>query len=210
MRRFIPFSFFIFFIVQSIYPQANITVQVTDFEFTPKNITITVGDTVTFKWVKGSHTTTSDSTSGANSWNSPMNSSNPVFKKVITSPGLHRYYCIPHGGPGGVGMSGTIQANAKVTFVKEKGSSITYELRQNYPNPFNPSTKIDYSIPANSFVSLKVFNAIGEQIASLVNEFQAEGNYSVTFNAGNLPSGIYFYRLNAGNYSQVKKMTIVR
>jgi len=89
-------------------------------------------------------------------------------------------------------------------------SVTTLKLEQNYPNPFNPSTKIKYSIPENSFVNLSVYNLLGEKVASLVDERKEPGNYSVTFNAGNLPSGIYIYRLTAGNYEATKKFILLK
>lgn len=89
-----------------------------------------------------------------------------------------------------------------------------YQLMQNYPNPFNPSTIINYSInPKNSnseFVSLKVFDVMGRGVATLVNEAQTVGNYSIKFNSKNNPisSGIYFYELRTDNFHQIKKMIL--
>jgi hypothetical protein len=83
-----------------------------------------------------------------------------------------------------------------------------YSIEQNYPNPFNPATTIRYSIPKEGFVSLKVYNAIGEEVTKLVNEIKDAGNYNVVFDATNFASGIYFYRLQAGSFSHVKKMII--
>jgi hypothetical protein len=85
-----------------------------------------------------------------------------------------------------------------------------YSIEQNYPNPFNPATTIRYSIPKEGFVSLKVYNAIGEEVTKLVNEIKNAGNYDVIFNATNLASGVYFYRLQVGTFSQVKKMIITK
>jgi len=85
-----------------------------------------------------------------------------------------------------------------------------YTLRQNYPNPFNPSTTIEYSIPRESMVSVKIFNILGQEVKTLVNENEAPGNYSIKFNATDLSSGIYFYSLRAGNYYQVKKMMLIK
>ena len=85
-----------------------------------------------------------------------------------------------------------------------------FTLNQNYPNPFNPTTKISYSIPNQSHVSLKVFDVLGREIASLVNEEQVTGNYSIEFDASNLTSGIYFYRIQAGNYMKSKKMVLLK
>jgi hypothetical protein len=77
-----------------------------------------------------------------------------------------------------------------------------YSLSQNYPNPFNPATSIKYDIPSASFVTLKIYDITGRVIASLVNEKQEAGRYSATFTASNLSSGMYFYKLTAGGYSQ--------
>jgi hypothetical protein len=86
----------------------------------------------------------------------------------------------------------------------------SYSLEQNYPNPFNPSTTIKYSLPNNSAVSLKVYNLIGQEVATLINTYQTSGEYVVTFNASNLSSGVYFYRLDAGSYNVVKKMMLLK
>ena len=85
-----------------------------------------------------------------------------------------------------------------------------FSLTQNYPNPFNPSTVISYQIPVNSYVSLKVFDLVGNEVAVLVNEMQNSGTYSVTFDAGKLSSGVYFYELRAGSYRAVKKLLLTK
>lgn len=96
--------------------------------------------------------------------------------------------------------------------VEEPGKALpnVFKLDQNYPNPFNPSTVIKYSLPENSFVTLKVFDALGRQVASLVNGQQTKGAHTVMFNASGLSSGIYFYQLNARGFSQVRKMMVIR
>ncbi|MEO8209967.1 MAG: T9SS type A sorting domain-containing protein, partial [bacterium] len=98
------------------------------------------------------------------------------------------------------------------TIITQTGNNIPdkFLLRQNYPNPFNPSTVISYSLIENRFTTLKIFDAVGKQVATLVNENQISGTYSVKFNAGNYPSGVYFYRLDAGNFSDVKTMVIIK
>jgi len=85
-----------------------------------------------------------------------------------------------------------------------------FVLHQNYPNPFNPTTTIDYAIKSTGLVSLKVYDMLGTEIASLVNEVKEAGNYSVTFNAAELPSGIYFYTLTAGNFTATKKLILLK
>ena len=86
----------------------------------------------------------------------------------------------------------------------------TFTLKQNYPNPFNPVTEIKYEIPEEGFVSLKVFNILGEEVAVLVNERQPQGNYTATFSAGILPSGVYVYTLESGGYTSVKKCVLMK
>ena len=85
-----------------------------------------------------------------------------------------------------------------------------YRLYQNYPNPFNPSTLIKYSVPEKSFVSLSIYDALGREVADLVNKELNPGNYDVIWNAGDYPSGLYFYKLSAGSYSETKKMILVK
>lgn len=84
------------------------------------------------------------------------------------------------------------------------------ELSQNYPNPFNPSTVIKYYLPNSSFVNLSIFNSLGEKVSTLLNEIQNEGDYSIEFDASFLPSGVYFYRLEAGQFRDTKKMILMR
>jgi len=104
--------------------------------------------------------------------------------------------------------------SAIVTSVEDEITGLPnhYSLQQNYPNPFNPSTVIHYQIPKLSNVSLKVFDILGREIATLVNKEQQAGNYSVDFSMKNyhLSSGIYFYRLSAGNFIQTKKMILIK
>jgi hypothetical protein len=99
-----------------------------------------------------------------------------------------------------------------VTGVEEEavGIPLECELSQNYPNPFNPSTQISYSIPQNSHVTLKVFNVLGMEVATLFSGVQDSGNHEVAFNASQLSSGVYFYRLQAGSVSITKKMVFMK
>jgi len=85
-----------------------------------------------------------------------------------------------------------------------------FALSQNYPNPFNPSTVISYQLPTSNNVSLKVYNAIGNEVATLVNERKEAGRYSVKLEASTLPSGIYFYHLHAGRFTETKKLILLK
>jgi len=99
-----------------------------------------------------------------------------------------------------------------ISSVSEIRDKVTFEfkLRQNYPNPFNPETKIQYSTPQSSFVTLKVYDLLGREIRILVNEFQQSGTYLVDIDASKLASGIYFYELKIGSFSKVRKMLVMR
>lgn len=83
-------------------------------------------------------------------------------------------------------------------------------LSQNYPNPFNPTTVINYQLPVSGKVTLKVYDLLGRELATLVNDRENAGSYSVKFDGSRLASGIYFYRLQAGSFSQTKKLMLVK
>jgi hypothetical protein len=85
-----------------------------------------------------------------------------------------------------------------------------YALSQNYPNPFNPVTKIAFSLPKQGSVTLKVYNALGKEVAQLVNGFRNIGNYEVNFDGAALSSGVYFYKLEADGFSEVKRMMLIK
>jgi hypothetical protein len=95
---------------------------------------------------------------------------------------------------------------------KEENNNIpvAFKLKQNYPNPFNPKTQIDFSLAKSGSVSLKVYNVLGREIATLINKELGAGSYKVNFDANGLSSGIYFYRLEAGGFTSVKKMMLMK
>ena len=109
--------------------------------------------------------------------------------------------------------------NKPITSIENNIAAVPdqFMLYQNYPNPFNPSTRIEYVVPSNEFVTLSVFDILGNKIADLVDEEQSAGKYSVTFDAVNIPinktalsSGIYIYRLQAGSFSQSRTMILLK
>jgi hypothetical protein len=91
-----------------------------------------------------------------------------------------------------------------------KNIPVGYSLSQNFPNPFNPTTAISYQLSANSHVKIKVYDLFGREVATLVNENKPAGNYSVKFDGNRLVSGIYFYRMEAGSFSQTKKLLLLK
>ena len=208
MIKFRTLLFFLFLIaVASIsFAQTVHVVEARDFVFVPENVNVAVGDTIEWQWIEGSHTTTSDSTSGQNVWDAPLNVANQVFRFVITAPGVHHYVCTPHQN---LGMVGTITAT--ISGVEDENNPPKkFQLSQNYPNPFNPFTTIKYSLLEPAKVTLKVYNLLGKEVAELVNGNKNAGNYEVEFDASTLPSGIYFYELKAGSFTQTKKMVLLR
>jgi L-ascorbate metabolism protein UlaG (beta-lactamase superfamily) len=105
----------------------------------------------------------------------------------------------------------TIALSSQVTDVENNSSGpLNFRLYQSYPNPFNPSTTISFSIPSSSFVTLKIYDINGREVAALVSEQLASGNYSRKWNALNMPSGVYFYRLQAGEFTNTKKFVLLK
>ncbi|HEX2983276.1 MAG TPA: T9SS type A sorting domain-containing protein, partial [Ignavibacteriales bacterium] len=87
---------------------------------------------------------------------------------------------------------------------------LKFELTQNYPNPFNPETKINFTIPLNGKTTLKVYDILGREVAALINGEMEKGTHTVNFNGRNLSSGVYIYRLQSGNFTESKKMALIK
>lgn len=102
------------------------------------------------------------------------------------------------------------QINPITSVSAEDNIPASYTLMQNFPNPFNPETKIQYSIKKEGFVSLKVYNVLGAEVADIVNQVKAPGTYTAVFSGKNLSSGIYFYKLRCGNYEAINKMCLMK
>ncbi|MCE1164005.1 MAG: T9SS type A sorting domain-containing protein [Bacteroidetes bacterium] len=116
-----------------------------------------------------------------------------------------------------VGLSGTskklfFDRYGAITRIRGGENTIAdkYSLGQNYPNPFNPETKIDFTVPVNGQVIVKVYDVTGKEVMTLINKEMSKGSYSVTFDGAKLNSGVYFYKLTSGNYSETKKMILVK
>ena len=92
----------------------------------------------------------------------------------------------------------------------QQQSVVSFQLKQNYPNPFNPSTTIEFALPKSAFVTLKIYNLIGEEVASLIAEKREAGIHQINWDASGVPSGVYLYRLEAGDFVRVKKLILMR
>ncbi len=105
-----------------------------------------------------------------------------------------------------------LQLTGGTTGIANNGASSPerFALNQNYPNPFNPTTTIEYQIPRRSHVLLEIYDILGNKIRTLVNEEESSGYYKINFNASNLPSGVYLYRIVAGNFNQTKKLILLK
>jgi hypothetical protein len=133
-------------------------------------------------------------------------------------------YVIAVGGSGAVYIAGATERDdfsTKITLVKysqvtvsvnegQPEVPVSYSLSQNYPNPFNPSTTIRFALPKSGLVELRVYNTLGQEVATLVNEERNAGTYSAQWNAGSLASGVYFYRLEVGSFVDTKKLLLVK
>lgn len=113
-------------------------------------------------------------------------------------------------GNGGEAFNIQIDTNDTPLGIGSNSSPVSYELKQNYPNPFNPSTQINYSIPKDNPVKLIVYDALGREVLTLVDKFQKSGNYGIILDAKGLTSGIYFYKLTAGEFSDSKKLVLIK
>ncbi len=212
MNKIIIFIMLVVILITSdIIAQTTHDVTVANFSFTPSQLTIKVGDIVRWTNSGGFHNVVADDnsfTSGAAS------TSNWVYEHTFNSPGSNPYYCSVHGGPGGVGMSGVITVQAATDVDDKVLTNTDYKLFQNFPNPFNPSTIITFQVFVQSSVSIIVYDIIGNQVATLLNEEKPAGKYTVNFDASNtgklLSSGIYYYKMRAGNFSEIKKMVLIK
>ncbi len=126
------------------------------------------------------------------------------FEAIDIGPWLER--------PGFNPNSGAVPPDPAASLPAIGGSGLPTECRlyQNYPNPFNPSTTVEYDVPAAGFVRIRIFNCLGQEVASPVNAYQRPGKYSLEFNAGNIPGGIYFYRLQVNHSISTLKMVLLK
>jgi hypothetical protein len=101
-------------------------------------------------------------------------------------------------------------SNLKTIAISKVALPTAYMLSQNYPNPFNPTTTISFGIPEEKLVRISIYNILGEKVSDILNEVLTAGYHDIEFNAANLPSGIYFFRMDAGNFTSIKKMSLIK
>ena len=167
-------------------------------------------------YVGGSNFVIKYSPSGVQQWaeryNGPFSNNDEPYSLTLDKRG--NIYVTGVNSPNGNGNLDftTVKYSQVITQTNtlSNGLSQPFNLYQNYPNPFNPNTVISYQLPVSSFVKIKVYDVLGNEVATLVNEKQNAGSYSVEFDAGNYPSGIYYYKLEAGDFSEVKKMILLK
>ena len=135
-----------------------------------------------------------------------------IFRSVIYNPGdVETYHLKMWGGPGSIQSfeQWYLSGLTPVSRIK-RGISEIVTLSQNYPNPFNPSTTIRYGLPSRSHVTLSIFNTLGQQVATLVEGEMEAGYHEVQFDASGLASGVYLYRLQAGDFVQTKRLLLLK
>ena len=134
-----------------------------------------------------------------------------LFKPVVYYPGQEESYNITfYLGPGSVDIFQKIMMQKSTDEQLSENIPFEYSLEQNFPNPFNPTTRISFQLPANEFVTLKVYDVLGKEIQTLINEQKSSGEHYIEFDGSNLPSGIYFYKMQAGNFVQTKKFVLMK
>jgi hypothetical protein len=109
-------------------------------------------------------------------------------------------------------INGVLYGDTSLVGINQISSEIPgkFSLSQNYPNPFNPNTKIQFALPNSAFVKVIVYDALGKEVETIVNEQLNAGTFEAEWNAVNYPSGVYYYKLSAGDYSETKKMVLIR
>jgi hypothetical protein len=130
------------------------------------------------------------------------------FTYVPTVVDTYDYECLYHYSLGMTGSFTVLTTGVENTEASFQPSA--FRLEQNYPNPFNPTTVISFQLSASGYTTLKIFNMIGQEVATLVSENMPAGTYSRQWNAADMPSGFYFYRLQAGSLTEIKRLVLLK
>ena len=203
MKTFLKILFFFFLVTQICFAQWVQTNgpyggSVTDLGLSGNNIFAGTGGGVFL------------STDNGSNWNAVNNGLLQLTVYSLTISGDNIF-----AGTDGAGAGGGVwrrPLSEMITAVETNKDNLPTEfaLEQNYPTPFNPSTKISWQLPIGIQATLKVYDVLGKEVATLVNEYKPAGTYELTWNAANLPSGVYFYRIKAGSFIQTRKMILLK
>jgi plastocyanin len=175
--------------------------------YSPNSLSISVGDTV--EWEGDFITDPLSSTSVPTGAQKFYQGTGNVFTYPVTVAGSYQYQCDVNFSSGMVG-SITVSSSTGIENGKSFFTPYVFNLKQNYPNPFNPSTSILFSVASRSFVSLKIYNVIGKEVATIVSEELSPGTYTRQWNANGFASGSYFCRLKAGSISEIKTLILLK
>ena len=178
-------------------------VEIEDFAFVPGGLHINIGDAI--EWRNRDdimHSSTSDN----GVWDSGLLAIDETFTFVFTTEGVFPYHCSPH-----PWMMDTIVVG-NPTGIDDQSPSIPdqIELSQNYPNPFNAKTAIEYALPFDSHVRIVIYNLLGQSIETLVDRDQSAGYHQVLWDAADAPTGVYFYRIEAAEFTATRKMLLAK
>jgi plastocyanin len=177
------------------------------FAYSPNNLTCNVGDTVKWEGSFNSHPLSSTSVpAGAVTFHQASGSS---FSYAVLVAGTYHYKCDFHSGSG---MVGQFTADA-ATGIEERSAGPapeSFALDQNYPNPFNPSTTLRYRIPETQRVALKIYDVLGNEVATLIDGLEPAGSREARFDGTDRPSGVYYARLEADHFTAVRRLTLMK
>lgn len=178
-------------------------VEIEDFTFVPGRMHLNPGDGI--EW-RNRDSFLHSSTSDDGIWDSGLLSRDETFTFIFENEGVFPYHCSAH-----LSMVDTVFVGAPVG-VDDNPLSVPdrIELSQNYPNPFNAQTVIAYSLPFDSHVKITVYNLLGQSVETLVSTDQQAGDHQVTWDAGDVPTGVYFYRIEAADFTATRKMLLAK
>ncbi len=178
-------------------------VEIEDFAFNPGRLHINIGDAI--EW-RNRDAIMHSSTSDDGIWDSGLLATDQTYTFVFTTEGIYPYHCTPH-----PFMMDTIVVG-NPTGIDDQSPSIPnqIEISQNYPNPFNARTAIEYALPFDSHVRIVIYNLLGQSIETLVDQDQAAGYHQVLWDAADAPTGVYFYRIEAAEFTATRKMLLAK
>ena len=178
-------------------------VEIEDFTFVPGGLHINIGDAI--EW-RNRDDIMHSSTSDDGIWDSGLLARDETFTFVFTAEGIYPYHCTPH-----PFIVDTIVVG-NPTGIDDQLPSIPDQigLSQNYPNPFNAKTSIEYALPFDSHVRIVIYNLLGQSIETLVDQDQSAGYHQVLWDAAEAPTGVYFYRIEAAEFTATRKMLLAK